>query len=99
MLEHTAVGVVGGGDDDHVDAARLDEVARVPEGGHLGPGHLDRPSEGVPVGIGDGHDLGARQGREAPQVLEPHHPRPDDAVAQHRAVHGSGSPSEASTMR
>ena len=103
-VEHdVAVGVVGGGHHDHVaqpGGQQVPVVGEVREGGPTLPGgqvgQLPRPL----VGVGDGRDLRPGDVLEVPQVLDAHHPGPDEAVADGRGVdHGRSVPRDGRRLR
>jgi hypothetical protein len=83
VVEDRPVGHVRARHDDGVDQSRRQQLAVVLELDDL-VAALVEEDRGLPAGcvrVGDGGDRGARHVVEVPQVLEPHHPRPDDPVA------------------
>ena len=84
------VGVVGGGDDDHIDVGRADEFQRVGRA----VGNVEPPGEGLRIrrrGRGDGRELSARALQHTLRMDAGDELRADDANAN-RASHGRCAP-------
>ena len=91
VAQHGGVGHGGGGDHDGIAASGFEQRHVIGVGGDRGIAQ-----RGLGVGdrsdmrIGDGDDPGIVDGLKVPDVLEAHHPGPDDPDAQGVALrHGS----------